>query len=175
SIHKPHGRAAGDEPDHLIWVLVSTRARYGDQPRPLFHDGPALQRLVLQLIADWHPTLQHMVASTDPAAISATALKGAEPIEPWVATNVTLLGDAIHAMPPLQGQGGSTALRDAALLCRQLVRADRGETPLLGAIREYEDAMRGYGFDAVLSSMRMASMILSGAAPSGGVLLRPTS
>jgi 2-polyprenyl-6-methoxyphenol hydroxylase-like FAD-dependent oxidoreductase len=167
SIHKPGARWASDEADHLIWVLVSPRSAYGSGPRALFRDGPALQPLALQLIADWHPALQRMVAETDPTVVSATALQGAEPIEPWDTTNVTLLGDAIHAMPPLQGQGGSTALRDAALLCRKLVEADRGASPLLPAIHEYETAMREYGFDAVRSSMRMATMITSGASPAG--------
>jgi 2-polyprenyl-6-methoxyphenol hydroxylase-like FAD-dependent oxidoreductase len=64
-------------------------------------------------------------------------------------------------MPPLQGLGGSTALRDAALLCRTLAEVERGDAPLVPAIHEYEAAMLEYGFDAVRSSMQMASMITS--------------
>lgn len=50
------------------------------------------------------------VELTDPAVVSATAVHSAEPIKPRATTNVTLVGDAIHTMPPMQGLGGSTAL-----------------------------------------------------------------
>lgn len=177
SIHKPQGDVMGpatssahetldEEADHLIWVLVSSRAAYGGDPQSLFHNGPALQKLALQLTVDWHSALKRMIEDTDPKGVSATALQGAETIEPWETTNVTLLGDAIHAMPPLQGQGGSTALRDAALLCHKLAQVKRGEVPLLPAIHDYESAMLQYGFDAVRSAMRMATMISKDTPPS---------
>jgi 2-polyprenyl-6-methoxyphenol hydroxylase-like FAD-dependent oxidoreductase len=35
----------------------------------------------------------------------------------------TLMGDAVHAMPPFGAHGGNTALRDAALLGRKLTSA----------------------------------------------------
>jgi salicylate hydroxylase len=179
SIHKPQGDVAAaatrsvsertdEEADHLIWVLVFSRAAYGDDPASLFHHGPKLQKLALQLIHDWHPALQRMVTDTDPTVVSATALRAAQDVKPWETTNVTLLGDAIHAMPPLQGQGGRTALRDAALLCRNLTEVQHGQTPLLQAINDYESEMLTYGFEAVHSAKRMASMITSGSPPSGG-------
>jgi 2-polyprenyl-6-methoxyphenol hydroxylase-like FAD-dependent oxidoreductase len=152
---------ASDEADHSIWVLISSRATYGSQPRSLFHDGPALQQLALRQMDDWHPSLRRMVMETDPAVISATALQGAEPVTPWETTNVTLLGDAIHTMPPVLGLGGSTALRDAALLCRTLEQVERGDLPLIPAIHAYEAAMLEYGFEAVRASMQMARMITS--------------
>src|SRR4029450_2906944 len=115
SIHKPQGDAAAaatssasertdEEADHLIWVLVSSRPdhriwfpasprpAYGDDPGSLFHHGPKLQKLALQLIHDWHPALQRMVADTDPTVVSATALRAAQDVEPWETTNVTLVG-----------------------------------------------------------------------------------
>jgi 2-polyprenyl-6-methoxyphenol hydroxylase-like FAD-dependent oxidoreductase len=67
---------------------------------------------------------------------------------------VTLLGDAIHSMTPMRGIGANTALRDAALLCRSLVAARRGERSGVGAIGDYEATMREYGFAAVRSSRK---------------------
>lgn len=148
-----------DEGDHSIWVLVSSRATYGSDPKSLFADGPALKEIALRLMKDWHPSLRWMVAETDPVVISSTAIQASEPIEPWETTNVTLLGDAIHAMPPLQGLGGSTALRDAALLCRKLVSVEQTNGPLIPAIRDYEAEMLEYGFEAVEASTRMVAMI----------------
>ena len=71
------------------------------------------------------------------------------PVKPWKPSTVTLLGDAIHTMTPLQGLGGSTALRDAGLLCRAIVEADSGGVTPVAAIRRYEHAMIEYGFAAV--------------------------
>lgn len=172
SIHKSRadGAAAGGaamsavaaEDDHLIWVLVSAREVYGTDAAKLFHDGSALRDLARRLTSEWHQTLQRIVADTDAGVVSATALRAAQDVQPWATTKVTLLGDAIHAMPPLQGQGGSTALRDAALLARKLASADLRDMELLDAIHEYESAMLVYGFEAVHAAKRMASMIARG-------------
>ena len=101
-----------------------------------------------------------MVADSDTEQVSAVPVLTSVPIGPWETTRVTLLGDAIHTMTPLQGLGGSTALRDAGLLCHKLVDIDRG-LPLLAAIREYETAMVKYGFDAVRVSRRFADLVMS--------------
>jgi 2-polyprenyl-6-methoxyphenol hydroxylase-like FAD-dependent oxidoreductase len=153
---------AEDESDHSIWVLVSPRDVYGPEPRSMLHDGAALQKLALRQMGHWDARLQRMVADTDPRQISATTLRGAEPVEPWNTTNVTLLGDAIHAMPPLRGLGGSTTLRDAALLTGKLSAVERGEASVKSAIRDYELSMLEYGFAAVKSSLEMARMIAAG-------------
>ena len=169
SVHKasdPDGAAS----DHVIWVLVSRGDVYDENPQSLFHDGPRLQQIGLQLMSDWHPSLQRMVAETNPDEISATALRGADPIEPWPTTNVTLLGDAVHAMPPVRGLGGSTALRDAALLCRAIRSASENGSPLELAIHAYEAAMLEYGFEAVRASMDMARMVTDPSVQSMGRL-----
>jgi salicylate hydroxylase len=101
-----------------------------------------------------------MVRETDPRVISATALHASNVIEPWQPSQVTLIGDAIHTMPPLRGLGGSTALRDAAVLYARLVEAERNRTSVVDAIGAYEAEMRGYGFAAVQSSLEFAVMLL---------------
>src|SRR5262249_36465715 len=126
-----------DVPDHLIWVHIAKRQAYGDKdPREI--DGGSLQELILRRMVDWHADLRRIVAHSDPMQISAIPVLSSMPIKPWPSTNVTLLGDAIHAMTPFLGLGGSTALRDAALLCRKLVEVDRGQVELVPAIRDYE-------------------------------------
>jgi 2-polyprenyl-6-methoxyphenol hydroxylase-like FAD-dependent oxidoreductase len=102
-----------------------------------------------------------MVTDSDAEQVSAVPVLTSVPIDPWETTSVTLLGDAIHTMTPLQGLGGGTALRDAGLLCHKLVDIDRGSLPLLAAIREYETAMVKYGFDAVRVSRRFADLVMS--------------
>ena len=70
-------------------------------------------------------------------------------------TNVTLLGDAIHAMPPTLGRGANLAMRDAALLGRQLQAVASGAKSLPSAIAAYEDELTRYGFDVVRESVEM--------------------
>jgi 2-polyprenyl-6-methoxyphenol hydroxylase-like FAD-dependent oxidoreductase len=64
-------------------------------------------------------------------------------------------------MTPMRGIGANVALRDAALLSRNLAAAHRDEKPLLAAIRAYESEMVRYGFDALRSSMKAAEQATS--------------
>jgi 2-polyprenyl-6-methoxyphenol hydroxylase-like FAD-dependent oxidoreductase len=86
-------------------------------------------------------------------ALSLLPIRTSRSVDAGPASRVTLLGDAIHSMTPYRGIGANVALRDAALLLRQLVRAAHGELPELDAIAEYERAMRRYGFAAVRGSL----------------------
>jgi 2-polyprenyl-6-methoxyphenol hydroxylase-like FAD-dependent oxidoreductase len=81
---------------------------------------------MLQMIENWHPVLRNLITTSDSNSISAVPVLTSIPVKSWESTKVTLLGDAIHTMTPLQGLGGSSALRDAGLLCRELVELRRG-------------------------------------------------
>jgi 2-polyprenyl-6-methoxyphenol hydroxylase-like FAD-dependent oxidoreductase len=133
--------------DYMLWALIASDDAY---PSDIYSfDGHALQRLAGQVITAWHPTLRQIITESDPGSVSFNPFKAMAPVAPWASTNVTLLGDAIHNMPPVGGLGGNTALRDASLLARKLIAVQRGEQPLLSAIQEYEAEMRMYGFAAV--------------------------
>jgi 2-polyprenyl-6-methoxyphenol hydroxylase-like FAD-dependent oxidoreductase len=158
----PCSRPLGDDGhDYAFWALGAPRDRYGSSGDLRCLDGAALQRLALRLIEGWHPDLRWMVAESDPRTVAAVPIQTAVPVQPWETSNVTLLGDAIHTMTPLQGLGGNTALRDASLLYRKLVAVDRGESELLPAIHAYETAMLDYGSAAVRVSLRAARMSAS--------------
>jgi 2-polyprenyl-6-methoxyphenol hydroxylase-like FAD-dependent oxidoreductase len=57
-------------------------------------------------------------------------------------------------MTPFRGIGANVALRDAALLCTKLIEAAQDRKPVLEAVHEYEETMRGYAFEAVDASLR---------------------
>jgi salicylate hydroxylase len=76
-------------------------------------------------------------------------------IDPWPASTVTVLGDAIHNMTPVGGLGANSALRDAAALAQQLL-ATRDGAPLVPAIAAYERQMRRWGYAALRESSRNA-------------------
>ncbi len=162
-VHKPgHVSAiAADGPDYLFWAFVAPRTRYRASGELRRMDGAALQRLALAMIDGWHPHLRRLVAESDPQTVTSLPIQSSVPIESWPATNVTLLGDAIHTMTPLQGIGGNTALRDAALLCRKLVEVDHGRADLPSAVGQYETEIRRYGFEAVGSSLQTAQYAVS--------------
>ncbi len=97
-----------------------------------------------EAVADWHPALRGLVERIELASMFATHFKRLDPTPAWESSNVTVIGDAIHAMLPTFGMGGNTSLRDAALLSDGLAAANRGELPVVEAIAGYEAAMREY-------------------------------
>jgi 2-polyprenyl-6-methoxyphenol hydroxylase-like FAD-dependent oxidoreductase len=160
SIYRPGAKYKDSIGDHLIWVLISSRAAYGDAD-PKTMDGELIHRLALRMTSNWHPVLANLIACSDQESISAVPVLTSIPIEAWESTNITLLGDAIHTMTPLQGLGGSSALRDAGVLHRVLVEVGRGACSPTMAIREYEKAMINYGFAAVRRSAWFGRIVVS--------------
>jgi 2-polyprenyl-6-methoxyphenol hydroxylase-like FAD-dependent oxidoreductase len=160
SIHKPGAKYVDPIGDHLIWVLISSRSAYGDA-NPKAMDGETIRRIALKMTENWHPAFRRLIVDSDSTQVSAVPVLTSLPVEPWPSTNITVLGDAIHTMTPLQGLGGSSALRDAALLCQKLIEADRGGRHPVNAIREYEKLMINYGFAAVRRSAWFARIVVS--------------
>jgi 2-polyprenyl-6-methoxyphenol hydroxylase-like FAD-dependent oxidoreductase len=145
-------RRQPDSEDYLLCAFVARNDQFPPNPQRL--DGAQLKAHVAGLTASWHPELRRLLKECPPEDVSAFPFLVSERPAPWTASRVTVLGDAVHAMPPTGGNGANTALRDAALLTRQLTRTCRGELPLLDAIAEYEAEMREYGFQAVNLTMK---------------------
>lgn len=139
--------------DYLVWALTARRNSFA-AAQPLENMTPeTLHHLATATVSSWQGRLRQLVQDTDPATITLTAIRTAAPVRPWPASNVTLLGDAIHSMPPSRGVGANTALRDASLLSRKLIAAaERGD--VVAAVADYEDQMRRYGFAAVKASQQ---------------------
>src|SRR5205823_7757338 len=94
------------------------------------------------------------------STVIATPLRIATAVAPWESQNITLLGDAIHSMPPTRGIGGNTALRDAQLLCQKLIAVTQQEKPRATALKEYVTEMLHYSFAAVKRSKQALDMIV---------------
>jgi salicylate hydroxylase len=99
---------------------------------------------MVEAVSDWHPALRGLVERVDLGTLFATHFKRLEPTPAWPSSNVTVVGDAIHAMLPTFGMGGNTSLRDAATLAEQLAAVQHGPVALADAIGAYEEAMREY-------------------------------
>ncbi|MER7334326.1 MULTISPECIES: NAD(P)/FAD-dependent oxidoreductase [unclassified Micromonospora] len=137
--------------DNINLVIWSTARRF--PPDVMQRRGEDLVLLALQLTRNWHPNLRELLARSDPGSALPIRVSTSEPVPPWKSSTVTLLGDAIHTMTPGRGVGANTALRDAALLCRQLRQAAAGDKTLLQAVADYEAAMLPYGFARVADSL----------------------
>lgn len=140
--------------DYLMWGLTADRGQFGVPDKRLLALGPAeLHALSAELIRSWHPNLRALHAMADIGETFAVRIRTSPVIAAWQPSQVTVLGDAIHAMSPAAGSGANTALRDAALLCRALTTAadSDGITPAIG---QYEHQMRDYGYAAVIASAK---------------------
>ncbi|MEV0148653.1 MULTISPECIES: NAD(P)/FAD-dependent oxidoreductase [unclassified Nonomuraea] len=135
---------------YLLWALGAARDRFPAGLSAM--SGEQLRATAERMVESWHPDLRTLVARSDPGTVSLLPIRTSVPVGPWLATTITLLGDAIHSMTPMRGIGANTALRDARLLCQALTS---GRDPV-DAIAWYESRMREYGFAAVRDSLRAA-------------------
>ncbi|MFC7589661.1 FAD-dependent oxidoreductase [Nonomuraea antimicrobica] len=139
-----------DTGDFVMWAITVHRDRLDASDAHL--PGPELHRRALDLTADAHPAMRRIIERSWPEQTFHLSIGTTLPIPAWVSDHVTLLGDAVHAMPPSRGSGANTALSDAADLARHLITVQQGSSTLLEAISAYERAMIERGFAAVESS-----------------------
>nr|BFE72474.1 hypothetical protein GCM10020092_057750 [Actinoplanes digitatis] len=132
----------------------------------------ALRELAARLSADFHPLIRRLV---DTAELDATVLNlfavSRRPRR-WAVPRATMMGDAVHVMPPFGAHGGNTALRDAALLGRRLVEARASGEPVEDAIARYQDEMVPYAFRAVDTAAGMMRRLTGDASAPRWVLTR---
>jgi len=155
----PFRHASPAEENYLTWSYSTSASFHPAGAADL--DGAAVRDLVCRLMPGWHPVLRRVVAESDPESVIVLPIYTAKPVRSWPTGNVTLLGDAIHSMAPFLGAGANTAIRDAALLARNLGAVRRGERDLTGAVHDYETQMLSYGFATVRASLALARMFVS--------------
>lgn len=145
-----------DASDYVMTAFVASRERLGVADDDLFALAPAaLWQLVVKLTADWHPALRELFAHADADSFFPITIRAGERVDAWESGPVTVLGDAIHAMPPTGGVGANTALRDAATLATELLAGG----PVIDAVAAYERIMLPRGFDTVDAALRLAGQM----------------
>jgi 2-polyprenyl-6-methoxyphenol hydroxylase-like FAD-dependent oxidoreductase len=143
-----------DRDAYVMWGFSTRGDRFRLGGEQGSHSGEQLKSAVEGLMGDWHAKLRRLVEQTDPSTVKTFSVKTSVPVAPWNTCNVTLLGDALHNMPPYRGVGANAALWDAAALRQALAAAGRGEVELLKSLADYERAMIDHGFQAVRGSLR---------------------
>lgn len=158
---KPSGLLLDNTKDYIMWGIFARKEKFSFSKDPFGLDNTELQNLVLTMIKDWDPFIQRLVRLNDTETTTIFPIYSSVPIDHWETTNITLLGDAIHSMTPMNGMGANMALRDAQLLCNNLISANCGEKTLIQALCDYEIEMVQYGFDAVRLSLKTAEQSTS--------------
>jgi 2-polyprenyl-6-methoxyphenol hydroxylase-like FAD-dependent oxidoreductase len=155
--------------DYVMWGML---LRQQEVPLGVRGDLLGMRDLAARMSADFHPLIQRLV---DTAELDTTVLNlfatGRRP-QRWAVPRATMMGDAVHAMPPFGAHGGNTALRDAALLGQRLVEALESGTPVEDAIARYQDEMVTYAFRAVDTAAGLMRRLTGDAAAPHWVLTR---
>ncbi|GIJ11058.1 FAD-dependent oxidoreductase [Micromonospora andamanensis] len=155
--------------DYVMWAML---LRQEELPIEVRGSLLALWKRAAVMSTDFHPLIRRLV---DTAELDATVLNlfatGQRPHR-WPVPRATMMGDAVHVMPPFGAHGGNTALRDAALLGRRLVEARANGTPVEEAIASYQAEMVPYAFHAVDTAAKLMRRLTGGAAAPHWVLTR---
>jgi 2-polyprenyl-6-methoxyphenol hydroxylase-like FAD-dependent oxidoreductase len=130
----------------------------------------------------WDPSVLALLEGRDASQTAVLRTTSSDPAGPplWESNErVTLLGDAVHCMPPTGGQGGNMALWDGALLGQELAEEweakriawaledEQNEGELgwkwsRGTVRRYEDSMRAHTGDIVAMACIGATYLFGG-------------
>ncbi|CAQ84861.1 MULTISPECIES: FAD-dependent oxidoreductase [Photorhabdus] len=141
------------ENDHsVVWAYAAATNSYPNTIADF--SAESLCALIRSRITSWDQTLYTLIKQSDMENISMLPMRSMAYLLPWRSSSVTLLGDAIHNMPPVMGMGANTALRDALLLTQVLTRVASGHEDLIKGISDYEQQMRLYANEAVEISLR---------------------
>lgn len=146
-----------EEENYILWSFIAHENEFNGAT-----EDTDLKALVMDKIKNWHPAFRQLVMQSDKKSLLCLPLKTMLPVRPWNSGPVTLLGDAIHNMTPLQGMGANMALFDAATLSQKLTTAVKSEKDHLQAIHEYEAIMLKTGFKAVDTSLKYTKQAISG-------------
>jgi salicylate hydroxylase len=143
SLHRPGPSADPDaERPYVVWSIAARTPQFVTDPVTL---SPAdLVAEALRLTPDWSPALRALIRACDVDATAAFPFWFPAALGPWPVGRVTVLGDAIHPMPPTAGAGASTAVVDAVHLADDL--AGR---PLREALTAYQARLLRYAPAAV--------------------------
>lgn len=140
---------------YVYWVLVTHYSNIPSSNGTPWQLSPEKSaELARHVTKSWHPDLQVLIEMQDEAQTSTRWMLSASPELPaWEPSpQVTLLGDAIHPMPPTGAIGANTALRDAADLARRLSAAVGSKTLGRQVIGEYESELRDLARTAIALS-----------------------
>jgi 2-polyprenyl-6-methoxyphenol hydroxylase-like FAD-dependent oxidoreductase len=152
---------ADSSQDYLYWGLVAKRDRYAELGKPDPTEPEHLRKTALNITSTWDERFRQLIGLTPAGALKLLVFRSSVPHGPWVSGRVTLLGDAVHSMVPMRGEGANTAVRDASALADSLAAAG-GREVVQAAVAPYEREMLIYGFGKVRESLSSLELFVGG-------------
>ena len=151
-------RAQGD---YLACIVGGRKALFGqDDSRLAELHSNELRHLSVDLLKGWPEVSSAIPGRGDPESFFFVEMYTSVPCKIPRALNVTLLGDAIHAMTPTLGRGANIAMRDAALLARHISDVAQGSRSIADSLSAFEKELASHGFDAVTKSAQMGVRLI---------------
>ena len=149
-----HGLTLRPQDDYVVCIVGGRHQFFPADLRGA--TGATLQRIAAETIVGWSSErASSVIRAGDAAAFFRVEMYTSVPCTLDAPTNVTLLGDAIHAMTPTLGRGANIAMRDGVLLGRELDRVVLGAASLSDALSAYERGMLDYGFAVVRTAAKI--------------------
>lgn len=157
-------RHANAPPNYIFWVVLGDESNLGLTNEQFENFGSqAVAEATIRLAKSWLSDIKPLIEQQDPEHTAALRMTTSETSGvPYWATSerVTLIGDAVHCMPPTGGSGANTALRDAALLSDKLKETGTVESNGWSkeTVADYEREMRDYAGEWVSMSYEAATL-----------------
>lgn len=134
--------------DYVMWAMPTGKEALAEGETPV-----AVWEAAKQLAAGAHPTLLKVLDNAWPEVTFAHWIGLIPPLDPWPASSVTMIGDAIHLAP---GFGANIAMQDARRLCEALAPVAGGDRELIAAVEAYEEELRAESLQIATAFMQMA-------------------
>ncbi|XP_048131161.1 monooxygenase 1-like [Rhodamnia argentea] len=119
----------------------------------------------LETIKDFPEDMKEMIKNSDRSSLSCLRFRYRAPWDLMLGSfskgTVTVAGDALHAMSPFIGQGGSASLEDAVVLARclaqKILESDRNTISDKCAMDKYEEALNQYGKERRMRLIKLST------------------
>ncbi|MEK5057085.1 hypothetical protein BK126_17825 [Paenibacillus sp. FSL H7-0326] len=131
------------EEPYLIWSVAALDETFYTDLKEL--TSGELQLESLRLLHDWDQGYQELVNHSVEGETAAFKFWFPSNLSAWKHNRITLIGDAVHPMPPTGGLGASTAIIDAVHLAKML--NEQKDIPT--ALHMYQKAMLKYAPKAI--------------------------
>lgn len=131
-----------EEEPYLVWSVIAQVSSFSadiiEMSRKLMKEES------VKMIAPWTSFHKNMIEKTEANTLAAFNFVFPGSMIPWPQSRLTLIGDAVHPMPPTAGAGASTAIIDALNLVNRL-----STQSWPSALEEYQKSMLEYAPKAV--------------------------
>ncbi|WP_156183207.1 FAD-dependent monooxygenase [Mesobacillus campisalis] len=126
------------EDPYIIWSVAASDNAFHSNLKKL--NSSRLMDEASRLINGWDQGFGQIVGGSLKDSTSQFHFWFPNSLEPWYNDRITLIGDAIHPMPPTGGLGASTAIIDAVNLAEHLEQEKNPST----AFSKYQSLMLDY-------------------------------